>query len=95
MPTDPLPTPTPPHLHPSTQPRRIRTSGVEGWGRKPRLPPIAALLFLCEMSPVGGANGAAESILTVAQTKTPLHFGFFFAGWPFLAGWKIELQGFE
>lgn len=80
MPTDPLPTPTPPPLHTSTPPPSqggLERQGLEGWGRKPRLPPIAALLFLCEMSPVGSANGAAESILTVAQTKTPLHFGFF------------------
>lgn len=81
MPTDPLPTPTPPHLHPSTPPPSqggLERQGWRGGGVSPASHPSQPLLFLCEMSAVGGANGAAESILTVAQTKTPLHFVFVF-----------------
>lgn len=80
----PAPHPTPPPLHPSTSPGGLERQGggLGGTSSASRLPPVADLFFLCEMSPVGGANGAARSILTVTHTKTLPH-SCVFAGWPF------------
>lgn len=86
-----------PHADTSAPPPSQGGLERQGWGgvgQKPRLLPVTALFFLCEIRPVGGANGAAESILAVAHTKTLLHLGFF-TRWQLLAGWKVEPRGFK